>query len=215
MEELARMVAASMARHGCDTSIDHRRLNWSPWFRCELNVDLLLVPSAPGIFALAEEVIPGPKSESVPTSPDPGTLANTSSAATTNSSRALTACASFGISANQSGGDSAPHPGNVSAHLSGSGKMQAGHDHSRRLLAIFEIGETHDLGSALLRLFAPGSALRDRLRSGLCFARFTPVADVAQRHAAATSLREWLASAAAASTNVEAGAIPVGSSSAA
>ena len=27
MEELARMVAASMDRHGCDTSIDHRRLN--------------------------------------------------------------------------------------------------------------------------------------------------------------------------------------------
>jgi len=192
MEELARMVAASMDRHGCDTSIDHRRLNWSPWFRCELNVDLLLIPSAPGIFALAEEVIPGAKPESVATSLDGETLASTSSATTTNSLRAMNTYSSFDISASQSGGDSARHPGNGSAHQSGAGNMQAGHDHSRRLLAVFEIGETHDLGSALLRLFAPGSALRDRLRSGRCFARFTPVADGAQRHAAAISLREWL-----------------------
>jgi hypothetical protein len=203
MEELARMVAASMARHGCDTSIDHRRLNWSPWFRCELNVDLLLVPSAAGIFALAEEVIPGVKSESVATSPNTDISAATNSAGTTSSSQAVNACASFGISVHQ--------PGNVSAHLAGSGKMQAGHDHSRRLLAVFEIAETNDLGAALLRLFAPGSALRDRLRSGRCFARFTPVADGAQRHAAATSLREWLVSAAASSpSNREAGTLPVG-----
>ena len=118
MEELARMVAASMDRHGCDTSIDHRRLNWSPWFRCELNVDLLLIPSAPGIFALAEEVIPGAKPESVATSLDGETLASTSSAATTNSLRAMNTYSSFDISASQSGGDSARHPGKRCQRLS-------------------------------------------------------------------------------------------------
>lgn len=56
MEELSRMVAASMARHGCDATVDHRHLSWSPWFRCELNENLLRVPSTPGIVALAEEV---------------------------------------------------------------------------------------------------------------------------------------------------------------
>jgi len=31
-------------------------MNWSRWFRCESSFGLLLVPSQPGIFALAEEV---------------------------------------------------------------------------------------------------------------------------------------------------------------
>ena len=39
-------------------------MNWSRWFRCESSFGLLLVPSQPGIFALAEEVAPpaGPHS---------------------------------------------------------------------------------------------------------------------------------------------------------
>ena len=32
-------------------------MNWSRWFRCESSFGLLLVPSQPGVFALAEEVI--------------------------------------------------------------------------------------------------------------------------------------------------------------
>jgi hypothetical protein len=197
MEELARMVAASMARHGCDTPVDHRRLNWSPWFRCELNLDLLLVPCAAGIFALAEEVIPAAASETV-------TSTETETSATTSSPRGLNVSASFGVSEQLPGSDRRPN----------SPRMQAAHDHSRRLLAVFEIAETNDLGAALLRLFAPGSALRDRLRFGRCFVRFTPVADAAQRHAAANSLREWLTTAAT-STNAELAAMPIERNSAA
>jgi hypothetical protein len=39
-------------------------MNWSRWFRCESSFGLLLVPSQPGIFALAEEVMQpaGPRS---------------------------------------------------------------------------------------------------------------------------------------------------------
>ncbi len=33
-------------------------MNWSRWFRCESSFGLLLVPSQPGVFALAEEVEP-------------------------------------------------------------------------------------------------------------------------------------------------------------
>jgi hypothetical protein len=126
MEELARIVAQSMARHGCEAVIDHRRLAWSPWVRCEWSDDLLLIPSAPGIVAFAEDV---------------GTLGPSET----------------------------------------------------RVLAVFEIAEAEDLGAAFVQLFAPGSRLRDRLRSGRCFARFTPVADRDQRQAASTALREWLA----------------------
>lgn len=34
-------------------------MNWSRWFHCESSFELLLVPSQPGVFALAEEVVQG------------------------------------------------------------------------------------------------------------------------------------------------------------
>ena len=46
-----------MARYGLDRPFDYRRLQWSRWFRCESLHSLLCVPSKPGIFALAEEVM--------------------------------------------------------------------------------------------------------------------------------------------------------------
>lgn len=57
MEEITRLVDDSMARHGFDVSLDHRRLLWSRWFRCESSFSLLLVPSAAGIYTLAEEMV--------------------------------------------------------------------------------------------------------------------------------------------------------------
>ncbi len=56
MEGIAHLVSASLARHGFTTQLDHRRLQWSKWFRCESSLSVLLVPSKPGLFALAEEV---------------------------------------------------------------------------------------------------------------------------------------------------------------
>jgi hypothetical protein len=57
MEGLASLVTESLARYGFETSLDHRRLQWSRWFRCESSFSFLLVPSKPGLFALAEELI--------------------------------------------------------------------------------------------------------------------------------------------------------------
>ncbi|HVO81824.1 MAG TPA: hypothetical protein VMT28_13900 [Terriglobales bacterium] len=57
MEGLARLVSESLARHGFETTLDHHRLQWSQWFRCESSFSLLLVPGKPGLFALAEEVV--------------------------------------------------------------------------------------------------------------------------------------------------------------
>lgn len=56
MEALTRLVADSFARHGIDRPVDPRRLKWSRWFRCDSPHSLLVVPSKPGIFALAEEI---------------------------------------------------------------------------------------------------------------------------------------------------------------
>src|ERR1019366_1036227 len=59
MESLTRLVADSLARHGFDRPIDPRRLQWSRWFRCDSPHSLLVVPSKPGIFAIAEEILGG------------------------------------------------------------------------------------------------------------------------------------------------------------
>jgi hypothetical protein len=57
MEGLSRIVAESLARNGFDRPLDYRRLHWSRWFRCESPHSLLFVPSKPGVFALAEEIM--------------------------------------------------------------------------------------------------------------------------------------------------------------
>src|SRR5256885_3903476 len=57
MEALTRLVSESLARYGLDRPVDYRRLQWSRWFRCESPHSLLFVPSKPGVFALAEEVM--------------------------------------------------------------------------------------------------------------------------------------------------------------
>jgi hypothetical protein len=57
MEGLSRLVTESLARHGFDRPVDYRRLHWSRWFRCDSPHSLLFVPSKPGIFVLAEEII--------------------------------------------------------------------------------------------------------------------------------------------------------------
>ena len=56
MEALTHLVSESLARYGFDRPLDYRRLHWSRWFRCESPHSLLLVPSKPGVFALAEEI---------------------------------------------------------------------------------------------------------------------------------------------------------------
>jgi hypothetical protein len=139
MEDLIRLVADSLARHGYAVSVDHRRLEWSRWFRCESSFSLLLVPSAAGLYALSEEVIA------------PGELPVAS---------------------------------------------------GKRLLAVFQVGDTDDLCVALSRLFAPRNPLSARLSSGRCFVRFAVVADPHQRQAACESLNRWLASSAEIATGI-------------
>jgi hypothetical protein len=58
MEAITRIVSESLARHGFDRPLDYRRLRWSRWFRCESHHSLLVVPSRPGVFAIAEEITP-------------------------------------------------------------------------------------------------------------------------------------------------------------
>jgi hypothetical protein len=129
MEDLTRLVAESMARHGMEVLVDHRRLQWSEWVPLESRFDPLLVPSKPGLFALADELIA---------------------------------------------------PGEM--------PMAAG----KRMLAIFQISETADLGIAMVRLFAPGTPLTARWAEGRVFVRYTVIEDDAQRRSAHQALQRWL-----------------------
>ncbi len=133
MEGLTRLVADSLARHGFEAPLDHRRLQWSRWLRCENSFSTLLIPSKPGLFALGQEVIA------------PGELPVT-------------------------GG--------------------------KRMLALFRISETEDLGMALGRLFLPGAPDRDRFAADNCFVRYAVIEDVVQRTAAHSALQQWLTSSA-------------------
>jgi hypothetical protein len=101
-------------------------MNWSRWFHCESSFSLLLVPSQPGIFALAEEVV------------------------------------------------------------------QAVGEHSRRMLAVFEVAEAEDLSRAMSRLFAAGSPWREKMAEAKVYVRYAIAPSIADRRAAASALKNWL-----------------------
>ena len=125
MESISQLVGDSLARHGIEPSLDHLRLEWSRWFRCESSFSVLLVPAKAGIFALAEEVV------------------------------------------------------------------SPGRD-SKRVLAVFQIKETGDIGMALGRLFLPGNPLREKLESGRCFARYAVIENADERAAACKTFQRWM-----------------------
>ena len=124
MVNISQIVDESLARHGVEPTIDHLRLQWSRWFRCDSSFSVLLAPAKPGIFALAEEVAPAAE--------------------------------------------------------------------SKRMLALFEIKDTDDIGMALGRLFLPGNPLREKLETGKCFTRYAVIEDSAERSAAYKIFERWL-----------------------
>ncbi len=64
--------------------------------------------------------------------------------------------------------------------------------YSRRMLAVFEVGEADDLAHALSRLFATGSPWRQRLTEAPCYLRYAVAPEMEERHGAATALKNWL-----------------------
>lgn len=62
----------------------------------------------------------------------------------------------------------------------------------KRMLALFQISETDDLGMALGRLFLPGNPLRERLAAERCFARYAVIGDPIQRQTASAVFQRWI-----------------------
>jgi hypothetical protein len=62
----------------------------------------------------------------------------------------------------------------------------------KRMLGLFHVSDTDDLGMTLGRLFLPGNPLRERLAAGRCFARYAVVEDPAQRQTATAIFQRWM-----------------------
>jgi hypothetical protein len=173
MEALTRMVTDSLARHGFDRPIDPCRLQWSRWFRCDSPHSLLVVPSKPGIFAIAEEVmdLSSGKSHGVadafvrPADRTSTTFADTSDQQGQDFSRAATAVAAR---------DSA----------------------ARRMLAVLQFSEDDDMAFTLDLMFAKPNPMRTRFATGQYFVRFVVIEDQSQRRSICNALNQWMLSSA-------------------
>jgi hypothetical protein len=73
---------------------------------------------------------------------------------------------------------------------------------AKRILAIYRVSETDDLGLTMGRLFLPGGPERPRLANGRCFARYAVIEDDQQRQTAHAALLQWMEESAVAATGI-------------
>jgi hypothetical protein len=173
MEALTRIVADSLARHGLDRPIDPRRLQWSRWSHCDSPHSLLVVPSKPGIFALAEEIM----------NLGPGDISG--------ASKTHVGTAALGCPAERSSAEAVwdrVWPSEARLDFAASTTAPA----TRRLLAVLQFSEDDDMAFTLDRMFTCVNPMRARLSSGRCFLRFVVIEDGNQRRSICTALNQWL-----------------------
>jgi hypothetical protein len=171
MEGLTRLVSESMARHGFDRPMDYRRLHWSRWFRCESHHSLLFVPSKPGVFALAEEIMDlgdahvGAEAFVRPPTPhEPESVWDRVSDPVRPSE------------ARQALADSTTNP-------------------TPRMLAVTQFFEDDDMAFVLDRMLSRQNPMQARLISGRYFVRFVVIEDQAQRRTICNALNQWMVTA--------------------
>jgi hypothetical protein len=198
MEALTRLVADSLARHGLDRPVDPRRLQWSRWFRCDSSHSLLVVPSKPGIFALAEEVMDlGPGNASGASKTHAETAAGSGNA---HVETAAFGCperssAASATTAPATSTDREAHDFSRAAVVSPMSPASAAEGVPiRRMLAILQFSEDDDMAFTLDRMFTRVNPLRARLASGRCFLRFVVIEDGNQRRSICAALNQWMQS---------------------
>jgi hypothetical protein len=189
MEGLTRLVSESLARHGFDRPLDYRRLCWSRWFRCDSHHSLLFVPSKPGVFAIAEEIIdfsPG------------NTHAGKAYVGTGYVGTAAPGCPAERSSADLVW-DRVSDPVRPSeARLNVAAATPA----PRRLLAVTQFFEDDDMAFVLDRMMSRPNPMNARLASGRYFARFVVIEDQTQRRSICNALNQWMVSAAEKATGI-------------
>jgi hypothetical protein len=172
MEALTRLVTDSLARHGFDRPVDPRRLQWSRWFRCDSPHSLLIVPSKPGIFALAEEI---------------AALCGASEPHSRNPERSEGSLAVGKQAYIEPLGGAALQRCESQAQ-----KDAALAAETRHMLAVLQFSEDDNMAFVLDRMFAYANPMRSRLHSGNCFIRFVVVEDHEQRRSICAALNQWM-----------------------
>ncbi|MGC2448301.1 MAG: hypothetical protein WA477_11705 [Candidatus Sulfotelmatobacter sp.] len=196
MEMLTRLVSESLARHGFDRPLDYRRLQWSRWFRCESHHSLLCVPSKPGVFALAEEIMdlrPG-KAEAEDrhsSNVEDLRVGNVEDLRVGNVEERRFSAASGAQGTAALAAVSSP---------AGSPKPEA--DSGRRMLAVTQFFEDDDMAFVLDRMLSRNHPMRGRLESGRYFLRFVEIQDQAQRRSICSALNQWIVSSSEKATGI-------------
>jgi hypothetical protein len=196
MEAITQLVAESLARHGLDRPVDPRRLQWSRWFRCDSPHSLLVVPSKPGIFALAEEIMDLGSSSSLGASNNNVGTAALGCPAEQSPAAACTATIAEGIL----GGAALQRCDSPSEKNAAS----AAEAPQRRMLAVLQFSEDDDMAFTLDRMFTRINPMRARLASGKCFLRFVVIEDQAQRRSICAALNQWMVNSAEKATGLPA-----------
>jgi hypothetical protein len=186
METLTRLVTDSLARHGFDRPIDPRRLQWSRWFRCDSSHSLLVVPSKPGIFAIAEEV---------------AAFCGASELRSRNPERSEGSSAANSAPADAILIGAALQRSDLSVQMDAALAAEAP---LRRMLAVLQFSEDDDMAFTLDRMFTRINPMRARLASGRCFLRFVTIEDQDQRRSICTALNQWVLSSAEKATGIPA-----------
>jgi len=214
MEALTRLVTESLARHGFDRPLDYRRLHWSRWFRCESHHSLLFVPSKPGVFAVAQEIMDlsahgGADALVRPAGQSPACGAG--SAVWDRVSDPLRPSeARQHLAANQEGHDFSPaesvahgFPALAAERIDG-GKGIGTHAvlPPRRMLAVTKFFEDDDMAFVLDRMLSSQNPMHARLISGRYFVRFVVIEDQVQRRSICSALNQWMASSAEKATGI-------------
>jgi hypothetical protein len=196
MEGLTRLVSESLARHGFDRPVDYRRLSWSRWFRCESHHSLLFVPSKPGVFAVAEEIMDwGNNNGRLDT-----TASQDQSAVEERRSSPASLVEERRFSA-ASGSHSSPALAAVGI------SPDAGHRKPeavspRRMLAVTQFFEDEDMAFVLDRMLSRQNPMAARLATGRYFVRFVVVEDQTQRRSICSALNQWMVSATEKATGI-------------
>jgi hypothetical protein len=186
MEGLTRLVTESLARHGFDRPLDYRRLQWSRWFRCESHHSLLFVPSKPGVFAVAEEVI------------DFGTP--DAHMATDAFVRPVSGPVPSGPAATDRPWSSVANHQFTAAHPSEAESRKP--EAAKRMLAVTQFFEDDDMAFVLDRMLSRQNVMSSRLASGRYFVRFVVVEDQTQRRSICAALNQWIVSASEKATGI-------------
>jgi len=193
MEGLTRLVSESLARHGFDRPLDYRRLRWSRWFRCNSHHSLLSVPSKPGVFAVAEEVMDfGSNVEQQRFSATPPVAEQRFSAPTLVEERRFSAASG------------SPYiPALAAAGLSPeAGSRRPDTAQPRRMLAVTQFFEDDDMAFVLDRMLSRQNPMAARLASGRYFVRFVVIEEQTQRRSICSALNQWMVSAAEKATGI-------------